>query len=515
MAEEPTEPGSAGPDNEIEYGRSSAGPDTGAPDGPSPDDYERFEPVGPAADIQVAAPPPRRRASTAALKVPPHSVEAEQSVLGGLMLSDDAWFNVAEVVAGADFYRHSHQLIFQAMEDLAADDQPLDAVMVAERLQSKGLLEKAGGLAYLGELAESTPGASNVVAYARVVREYSTLRRLIGAANRIAESAFSPDGRPSGDLLDAAEQEIFAISEDRLKDGGPQRVVPLLSRTVDRIEKLYATRNPITGLATGFDDLDKKTAGLQPSDLVIVAGRPSMGKTSVAMNLAEHALMDSDATVLVFSMEMPAEQLIMRMLSSLGRIDQTRLRTGEMHEDDWPRFTSAVSQLRDKKLFIDDTPALTPNDLRTRARRVARENGGLDLIIVDYLQLMRGSGNVENRTNEISEISRSLKAIAKEMRCPLVALSQLNRSLENRTDKRPVMADLRESGAIEQDADVILFVYRDEVYNPESEAKGTAELIISKQRNGPIGMVRLSFIGNLTKFENLAPDRYRDYGPMD
>jgi replicative DNA helicase len=292
-------------------------------------------------------------------------------------------------------------------------------------------------------------------------------------------------------------------------------VVPLLSRTVDRIEKLYASREPITGLATGFDDLDKKTAGLQPSDLIIVAGRPSMGKTAVAMNLVEHALMDSDAAVLVFSMEMPADALILRMLSSLGRIDQTRLRTGEMHEDDWPRFTSAVSQLKDKKLYIDDTPALSPNDIRTRARRVAREVGGLDMIVVDYLQLMRGSGKVENRTTEISEISRSLKAIAKEMRCPLVALSQLNRSLEQRTDKRPVMADLRESGAIEQDADVILFVYRDEVYNPESDAAGTAELIISKQRNGPIGKVHLSFIGNLTKFENLAPERYADFGPME
>lgn len=455
------------------------------------------------------------RSRTSALKVPPHSLDAEQSVLGGLMLDDDAWFNVAEVIGPKDFYRHSHEIIFEAMEDLAADDQPLDAVTIAERLQSKGLLDKAGGLAYLGELADATPGASNVVAYARIVREYSTLRQLIGAANQIAESAFNPEGQPSDDLLNQAEQAIFAIAEGRLKDGGPERVVPLLTRTVDRVEKLYATREPITGIATGFDDLDKKTAGLQPSDLIIVAGRPSMGKTSVAMNLVEHALMHSDSSVLVFSMEMPGEQLILRMLSSLGRIDQTRLRSGEMHEDDWPRFTSAVSQLRDKKLYIDDTPALSPNDIRTRARRVAREAGGLDMIMVDYLQLMRGNGKVENRTTEISEISRSLKAIAKEMRCPVVALSQLNRALENRTDRRPVMADLRESGAIEQDADVILFIYRDEVYNPESDAKGTAELIIGKQRNGPIGTVRLSFIGNLTKFENLAPERYADFGPME
>ncbi|MGE0625038.1 MAG: replicative DNA helicase [Pseudomonadales bacterium] len=384
------------------------------------------------------------RGAVSALKVPPHSVDAEQSVLGGLMLDNDAWFNVAEVVQVGDFYRAQHQIIFEAMTDLAGDDQPMDALTVSERLQSKGMLDKAGGIAYLAELTEATPGASNVVAYAKIVRELSTLRQLIGAANRIAESAFARDGRPSEELLDLAEKEVFQISEGRLKGGGPEKVVPLLNRAVERIERLYATRNPITGLATGFDLLDKKTAGLQPSDLVIVAGRPSMGKTSFAMNMAEHAVMESDGAVLVFSMEMPSEQLVLRMLSSLGRIDQTRMRTGDMHEDDWPRFTSAVSQLKDKQLFIDDTPALTPNDLRTRARRVARECGGLALIVVDYLQLMRAPGSADNRTNEISEISRSLKAIAKEMSCPLIALSQLNRGLESRTDKRPVMADLRE-----------------------------------------------------------------------
>jgi replicative DNA helicase len=271
----------------------------------------------------------------------------------------------------------------------------------------------------------------------------------------------------------------------------------------------------VTGLATGFDDLDRKTAGLQPSDLVIVAGRPSMGKTAFAMNMVEHAVMEGTGAVLVFSLEMPAEQLVMRLLSSLGRIDQTRLRTGEMHEDDWPRFSGAVAQLRDKRLYIDDTPAISPQELRSRARRIAREANGLSMIVVDYLQLMRGSGNNENRTNEISEISRSLKAIAKEMRCPLVALSQLNRSLEQRTDKRPLMADLRESGAIEQDADLILFVYRDEVYHPDTADKGTAEIIIGKQRNGPIGSIRLAFLGNLTKFENLAPERYNQFAPFE
>ena len=306
---------------------------------------------------------------------------------------------------------------------------------------------------------------------------------------------------------------MFRIAEGRVKEGGPEHVVPLLSRAVERIEELFQSRNPITGIPSGFADLDAKTAGLQRSDLVIVAGRPSMGKTAFAMNLVEHAVMENIGPVVVFSMEMPAEQLIMRVLSSLGRIDQTRMRTGEMHDDDWPRFTSAVSQLKDKQLFIDDTPALTPNDIRARTRRIVREHGPLAMIAVDYLQLMRGSTQADNRTGEISEISRNLKAIAKEMRCPVIALSQLNRSLEQRTDKRPQMADLRESGAIEQDADVILFIYRDEVYNPESLDQGVAEIIIGKQRNGPIGSVRLSFIGNLTKFENLAPERYENYGP--
>lgn len=471
---------------------------------------ESFEPGA------FEAPAPTRRGAVSALKVPPHSVDAEQSVLGGLMLDNDAWFNVAEVVLASDFYRGQHQIIFEAMTDLSAENQPLDALTVSERLQAKGMLDKAGGIAYLAELTEATPGASNVVAYAQIVRELSTLRQLIGAANRIAESAFSRDGRPSEELLDLAEQEVFKISEGRIKGGGPEPVVPLLHRAVDKIEALRATRGAITGISTGFDKLDKMTAGLQPSDLVIVAGRPSMGKTSFAMNIVEHAVMESsEGAVLVFSMEMPADALVMRMLSSLGRIDQTRMRTGEMQADDWNRFTSAVSQLKDKTLFIDDTASLTPNDMRTRARRVAREAGGLSMIMVDYLQLMKVAGKPENRTNEIAEISRSLKAIAKEMECPVVALSQLNRSLESRTDRRPVMSDLRESGGIEQDADLILFIYRDEVYNEESPDKGTAEIIIGKQRNGPIGRVRLSFIGNLTKFENLAPDRYQDFAPFE
>ena len=477
---------------------------------------EDASPGVPVSEPSVAAfdPAPSSPGALRRLKVPPHSVEAEQAVLGGVMLDNNAWFNVLEVVAASDFYRPQHQIIFEAMADLAENNQPLDVVTVGTRLQSAGLLDKAGGGLYLAELAENTPGASNVVAYGRIVRERSTLRQLAGAANRIAESAFNPEGRASNDLVDAAEQEIFRISEGRLTEGGPQKVVPLLAAAVEKIEKLYATREPVTGIATGFAELDKRTAGLQQSDLIIVAGRPSMGKTAFAVNMAEHAAMDAatPGAVLIFSMEQPADQIVNRMLSSLGRIDQTRMRTGEFSDDDWPRFTSAVSQLKDKKLYVDDSPALTPNEVRTRARRTSREAGGLKLIVVDYLQLMRGSSErIENRTNEISEISRSLKAIAKEMRCPVIALSQLNRGLESRENKRPMMSDLRESGAIEQDADVILFIYREEVYKPETEDKGLAEIIIGKQRNGPIGYFKLKWTGPLTKFENLALERYEDF----
>ena len=447
-----------------------------------------------------------------ALKVPPHSLEAEQSVLGGLMLDDQAWFDLIEVVAATDFYRTPHQIIFDAMNELASDDAPLDAVTVSERLSSKGLLEKAGGISYLAELAESTPGASNVLAYGKIVRERSVLRQLIGAATQIADSAFTPDGRDTDTLLELAEQSVFQIAENRLKDSGPEKVAPLLIKAVEKVEFLHGSKGALTGLASGFTDLDRMTTGWQGSDLVIVAARPSMGKTAFAVNMVEHAVM-TGGSVLVFSMEMPSEQIVMRMLSSLGRIDQTRLRTGDLKDEDWDRFASAVSQLKDKKLYIDDTAALTPGEVRSRARRVARETGGLDLIMVDYLQLMRTAKDSENRATEISEISRSLKALAKEMKCPVVALSQLNRQLESRPDKRPMNSDLRESGAIEQDADVILFIYRDEVYNENTEDLGIAEIIIGKQRNGPIGKVRLKFTGNLTKFEDLAHEMYNDYGP--
>ncbi|MCP5180638.1 MAG: replicative DNA helicase [Pseudomonadales bacterium] len=453
-----------------------------------------------------------RAMNTASLKVPPHSVEAEMSVLGGLMLSAERWIDVVEICKSSDFYRPQHQLIFEAMISLADDDEPLDAVTVSEKLQSNGMLERAGGLAYLAELVDATPGVTNLLAYARIVRERSTLRQLIAAANQIAEMAFSPQGKDAGALLDIAEKSVFNISEGRLRDGGPEPVNEILAGAVKRVQELFDSKGNITGLSTGFDDLDDETAGLQKSDLIIVAGRPSMGKTSFSMNIAEHAAMTGKGAVLVFSMEMPAEQLVMRMLASLGRIDFSRLRTGNLKDEDWSRFTGAVAQLKDKQLFIDDTPALTPTEMRSRARRIARQaNGGIGLIVVDYLQLMRTANEAENRVNEISEISRSLKGLAKELSCPLIALSQLNRSLEGRADKRPMMSDLRESGAIEQDADLILFIYRDEVYNDASPDKGIAEIIIGKQRNGPIGTVRLQFNGSLTKFENLAPDIYNGF----
>ena len=434
-------------------------------------------------------------------------------MLGALMLNNDAWFDVSDIVVPSDFYRPQHRIVFEAMETLSRDNQPLDAVTVSETLQSRGLLEKAGGIAYLAELVDGTPGASNVAAYARIVRDRSTVRKVIAAANRIVDKAFMREGGSDEELLDYAEQEIFEISEDRAKSDGPQEVNPLLDGAVHRVTELSRNKGAITGLATGFADLDRMTAGLQKADLIVVAGRPSMGKTSLAMNMVEHAIMNSESPSLVFSLEMPADQLVMRMLSSLARIDQSRMRTGDLDGKDWDRFTAAVTQLRDKPLHIDDAAALTPNEIRARARRVARQHKGLGLIVVDYLQLMRGSGQPENRTNEISEISRSLKALAKEMRCPVIAASQLNRALETRSNKRPMMADLRESGAIEQDADVILFIYRDEVYNEQTEDQGIAEIIVGKHRNGPIGMVKLSYINHLTRFEDLAPERYEDLSP--
>mgnify|MGYP000283014029 FL=1 len=447
----------------------------------------------------------------AKLKLQPQSIEAERSVIGALLISSDSWDGVAEVVAAADFYRPEHRAIFRQIALLVDRGEPVDVVTVSDRLLATGELDAAGGHTYLAELAEQTPTASNVRAYANAVRERSVLRQLINAAQDIASSGFNPEGRSSEELVDEAERLIMQISESGQKAGGPQGMEGLLKGAIDRIEELYNTGGDITGLTTGFIDLDRMTSGLQPSDLVIVAGRPSMGKTSFAMNLIENAALASDRPLMVFSMEMPAEQLVIRMLSSLGRIDQGRVRTGKLEQDDWPKLASATEKLKGTQVFIDDTPALTPTELRSRVRKLVREQGDLGMIMVDYLQLMRVAGSNEGRTAEISEISRSLKAIAKEFKCPVVALSQLNRSLEQRPNKRPVNSDLRESGAIEQDADVIMFIYRDEVYNEDSPDKGVAEIIIGKQRNGPIGTCRLSFQGQFTRFENLARNDYEHY----
>lgn len=464
---------------------------------------------------QITYPEDYQDNATQALKIPPHSVEAEQSVLGGLMLDNNAWEQVADVLVEKDFYRRDHQLIFNAIEQLMEKAQPVDVVTLAEFHDQRGELDKVGELAYLGTLARNTPSAANIAAYANIVRERSILRQLIQIGNNIANMAFTPEGRNSEEMLDTAERHVFEIAEKGAKRGGGfVQVKEVLSSVVDRIDQLFEQDSGITGLPTGFIDFDEQTSGLQPADLIIVAGRPSMGKTTFAMNIAENAAIQAKAPVAIFSMEMPADSLAMRMLSSLGRIDQHRLRTGKLNDEDWPRLTSAIQLLNDAPLFIDDTGGLSPTELRARARRLKREHG-LSLIVVDYLQLMQGSSNgrqAENRATEISEISRSLKALAKELNVPVIALSQLNRSLEQRPNKRPVMSDLRESGAIEQDADIIVFIYRDEVYNEDSAEKGKAEIIISKQRNGPIGKIDLTFQGKYTRFDNFAAAYYQDYG---
>ncbi|ANO33849.1 replicative DNA helicase [Vibrio breoganii] len=442
-----------------------------------------------------------------AIKAPPHSLEAEQSVIGGLLLDNERWDTVAEKVMATDFYSRPHRLIFEAVKTLLEDSQPLDLITLSEFLERREQLEDVGGFAYLADLVKNTPSAANINAYAEIVAERAVVRSLIGVANEIADAGYDPQGRSSGDLVDFAESKVFAIAEERSNEkDGPQNVDNILEKTLERIEELYKTpQDGVTGVDSGFNDLNKKTAGLQPSDLIIVAARPSMGKTTFAMNLCENAAMSSDKPVLIFSLEMPSEQIMMRMLASLSRVDQTKIRTGQLDDEDWARISSTMGILMQKKnMFIDDSSGLTPTELRSRARRIARDNGGLSLIMVDYLQLMRVPGMQDNRTLEISEISRSLKALAKELQVPVVALSQLNRSLEQRADKRPINSDLRESGAIEQDADLIMFIYRDEVYNPDSSMKGTAEIILGKQRNGPIGSVRLTFQGQFSRFDNYA-----------
>ena len=452
----------------------------------------------------------RAISNVAALKVPPHSVDAEQAVLGGLMLDNTEWDNLADVLIPEDFYRPEHQIIFRVMSQQSEARSPIDVVTLVESLNSLNELESAGGVEYLGELTDNARGTANIHAYAEIIRERAILRRLISVANRIANSGYNTGGKKAAVVLDEAEQEVFSIADERPQDQGPVPINPLLSKAVDRIDELAGMDGNLTGLSTGFTDLDEMTSGWQKSDLVIVAGRPSMGKTAFAMNLVENAVMNTEEPVLVFSLEMPAQSLIFRMLSSIGKLDQTKLRTGKLTEEDWPGFNNAVAKLKDRPLFIDDSAALSPMEMRARARRIVREHGSLGMVVVDYLQLMQIKGFGDNRVGEISEISRSLKLLAREFECPVIALSQLNRSLEQRPNKRPVMSDLRESGAIEQDADIISFIYRDEVYNEDSPDKGVAEVIIGKHRNGPIGTVRLSFVGKYTRFENHAQPRYDD-----
>ena len=453
------------------------------------------------------------RASPASdgLRLPPHSIEAEQSLLGGLMLDAVAWDQVGDRVSADDFYRQDHRLIFDAIAGLVNRAQPCDAVTISVHLEAQGLLDQVGGLAYLGSLARDTPTAANIGAYADIVRERAVLRQLITAGNMIVGSALETEGREAREIVDDAERAVFEIAERGARGKkGFQLVKNVLPSVIDRIDTLYHSDGKMTGISTGFKMLDEMTSGLQAGDLVIVAGRPSMGKTTLAVNMAENTALGAGKSAAIFSMEMSAEALTMRMISSLGRINQGRLRSGKLQEEDWPRIDSAMNQLSSARLFIDDTPGLTPTEIRARSRRLKREKGGLDLIVVDYLQLMQVTGTKENRATEISEISRSLKALARELSVPVIALSQLNRGVEARTEKRPVMSDLRESGALEQDADVILLIYREEQYDKNTTLKGIAEIIIAKQRNGPTGEVKLTFLGEYTKFENYAPESYAE-----
>ena len=448
-----------------------------------------------------------------AIKLPPHSVEAEQSVLGGIFLDSTAWDKISDLISEQDFYRFEHRLIYRHIARLIEHAKPVDVITVAESLESSAELDKVGGLAYLGSLAQNVPSAANIRRYAEIVRERAVMRKLAEVGSEISTSAYNPAGRDADQLLDEAESRVFEIAEagERGRQGFTP-LPPLLTKVVERIETLYGRDNvsDVTGVASGFTDLDSMTSGLQPGELIIVAGRPSMGKTAFAINIAEHVALEGCKPVAIFSMEMGGVHLAMRMIGSVGKLNQHDLRTGRLQEDDWPRLTHALGRLNDAAIFIDETAALNSLELRSRARRLHRQNNGLGLIVIDYLQLMSSpSGKAsENRATEISEISRSLKGLAKELHVPVMALSQLNRSLEQRPNKRPMMSDLRESGAIEQDADLILFIYRDEVYNPDSPDKGKAEIIVGKQRNGPIGKVELTFRGEYTRFDNFAHAQY-------
>ncbi len=446
-------------------------------------------------------------------RTPPHSVEAEQSVLGGLLLDASAWDNVADIVRAEDFYRPDHALIFEAIGQLAGSGKPSDVVTVSEQLERSARLAEAGGLAYLGTLARDTPSAANVRSYAEIVRERSLLRRLAHVGTEITSSVFRNEGETAAELVDRAEGQVFEIAEMGVRGRleGAVSIQTLMPMLIDQIDEWHANPGGLRGLPTGFDEFDKKTGGLRPGDLVIVAGRPSMGKTTLAVNMAEYAALKSDVkgSVVIFSMEMPSEQLMTRMLSSVGRVALGHIRSGQISDEDWPRITGAAGQLSEARIFIDETPALNPTELRARARRVKREHG-LNLVVVDYLQLMQVPGNKENRATEISAISRGLKALAKELAVPVIALSQLNRGVEQRTDKKPVMSDLRESGAIEQDADMILLIYREEVYDKNTPKKGMAEIDLAKHRNGETGTFVLSFQGQYSRFVNYAPESYAE-----
>ncbi len=449
------------------------------------------------------------------LRIPPHSIEAESSVLGGLLLDNGAWDRVGDLLTDGDFYRYEHRLIYSAIGGLINATKPADVITVYEQLQSLGKAEEVGGLAYLNSLAQYVPSASNIRRYAEIVRERSILRKLVSASDEIATNAFNPQGKPVDKILDEAEQKIFNIGEEgsRMKQGF-QGMDSLVVQLLDRVQEMADNPNDITGVPTGFYDLDRMMSGMQAGDLIILAARPSMGKTSLAINIAEHVALNEELPVAVFSMEMGASQLAVRIVGSIGRIDQGHLRTGKLTDDEWPRLTEAIEKLRNISLHIDETPGLTASELRANARRLARQCGGkLGLIVVDYLQLMSTSSSMseENRATAVGEISRGLKMLAKELGCPVIALSQLSRGVEARTDKRPMMSDLRESGAIEQDADVIMFIYRDDYYNKDSKEPGVAEVIISKQRNGPTGAVKLAFLKPLTKFESLSSGMSDDF----
>ncbi len=457
--------------------------------------------------------PPDRQ--VAQLRIPPHSIEAESSVLGGILLDNAAWDRVGDLLVDGDFYRFEHRLIFGAIAALVNASKPADVITVYEHLQNQGKGEETGGLSYLNSLAQYVPSAGNIRRYAEIVRERSILRKLVGASDEIATNAFNPMGRPVAEIVDEAEQKIFNIGEQgsRMKQGF-QGMDTLVVALLDRVQEMADNPNDVTGVPTGFYDLDRMTAGFQAGDLIVLAARPSMGKTALAINIAEHVALNEGLPVAVFSMEMGAAQLAVRIVGSIGRINQSNLRTGKLTDDEWPRLTEAIEKLRNISLHIDESAGLTSTELRASARRLARQCGKLGLIVVDYLQLMSGSGgsNEENRATEIGEISRGLKMLAKELKCPVIALSQLNRSVETRTDKRPMMSDLRESGAIEQDADIIMFIYRDEYYTKEAcKEPGVAEVIIAKQRNGPTGTVKLAFIKPITKFESLATGSSGDY----